>query len=269
MKDFIKTRFDANYDRQRYRCGETLSLEERDNARAQVLVYYKKFESLAQSLSNAEMKLRLPNQETPKGRFFSITGVLDAVADENGNKVIYDIKTLTRAAIERFIDFYSDQLNLYAYIWEQITGEKIYALRIIATRLPEEVQYALKNESPKELEESLQKWNPLIEIEVRKEAIDELIKAFRKTVDFIEDGFFSARSYQELHRNDLAESMCVQCNARFSCDSFLEYVRRHSNKETKANWMAIFDDPFGRKEYFSLSDSFKRELSIDIDQEFD
>src|SRR5438876_3937588 len=60
---------------------------------------------IAESVTDTEVKLNLPNQKTPKKRTFCIDGVVDIVR-ENDAVTMYDLKT-------HDLEFVRDNIDLY------------------------------------------------------------------------------------------------------------------------------------------------------------
>lgn len=88
----IREYFEENYELLRLEGGHALTEAGKQDAFYQVLYYWKKLKDIANKVTETEVKLSLPNQETTKGRKFSIEGVVDIVREEN-ETWMYDIKT--------------------------------------------------------------------------------------------------------------------------------------------------------------------------------
>ncbi len=64
--------------------GHSLSPEVRETARQQVLMYWRKLRHIAERITDTEVRLSLPQQRTPKGRTFTIEGIVDIVREDEG-----------------------------------------------------------------------------------------------------------------------------------------------------------------------------------------
>src|SRR5581483_6700319 len=88
----LREMFDQNFERLRIENGHSLGRDVQDAAWEQVLCYWRKLRPIAETVTDTEVKLNLPNQKTRKKRIFCIEGVVDIVRE--GEKVtMYDLKT--------------------------------------------------------------------------------------------------------------------------------------------------------------------------------
>src|SRR5271157_3627574 len=88
----IRESFEANYEQLREESGHSLSPDVREAALQEVLLYWRKLHELAEKITETEVRLNLPNQNTPQGRKFGIEGVVDIVR-EHDRTTMYDINT--------------------------------------------------------------------------------------------------------------------------------------------------------------------------------
>jgi hypothetical protein len=210
----------------------------KDFAFNQVLFYWRKLKAVAEQVTETEVHLNLPLQETPKGRKFGIEGVVDIVQD--GEKtVMYDIKTHEADQVRENITDYEDQLNIYAHIWKNLRGQPLDQTAIIATAYPEAMREALEERDLRRLEYEMGKWYPLVEINVDPDQIDAIIQQFGEVVDCIEGGRFEPVSLDILNspqgqrKQAFATHVCRNCDARFSCASYRRYaLEGHGRRET-------------------------------------
>ena len=72
--------------------GHALTPDVTQSALTQVLYYYRKMRSVAERVTDTEVKLTLPDQLTPDGRRFTIEGIVDIVREDD-EVWMYDIKT--------------------------------------------------------------------------------------------------------------------------------------------------------------------------------
>lgn len=99
-------------------------------------------------MTDTEVKLTPPDRITPVGRAFTIEGVVDIV-QEQGRTVMYDIEyavLLTRCEPTSITT--SQQLNVYAHIWQKLRGQPLDEAAIIATRFPSSLRNALSSDNP-------------------------------------------------------------------------------------------------------------------------
>ncbi len=101
---------------------------------------------------------------------------------------------------------------------------------IIATAYPDGVKEALASRDELRLENELNEWNPLVEIELNPQHVEEIITDFGRIVDCIESGEFKPATLEKLGTRYgdktamFATVVCRNCDARFSCGSYHRYV---------------------------------------------
>src|SRR5690606_3785778 len=120
----------------------------------QVLYYYRKMSSVAEKVTDTEVKLTLPDQTTPEGRRFTIEGVVDIVREDD-EIWMYDIKTHDPDYITGNKQYYEKQLNVYAHIYENLRGNKLDHTAIISTAFPSNVKAAIASRDEKRIEMEL------------------------------------------------------------------------------------------------------------------
>jgi hypothetical protein len=251
VEQFIDEAFERNYEALRVETARTLSPAGREAARRQVLLYWRKLRHIAENVTDTEVRLSLPNQESPAGRKYSIHGIVDIVRDDD-RTVMYDIKTHDPEYVRANLDLYIDQLNVYAHIWRELRDQPLDETGIIGTRLPPEIHRALDSGDQERLEYAMQGWDPLITVPFDVIQVEETIEEFGEVVDDIEDGRFRPRSVRDLRRivyanETFAFRTCRQCDARFSCDAYRRYMRRDQPRRHERRYWAYFDD-FGLDE---------------------
>lgn len=251
MEDFkiiekIKEYFEENYELMRLEGGHAITEDIKQIALTQILYYFTKLKDVATKVTDTEVKLTLPNRETPKGRTFTIEGVVDIVRDDN-ETWMYDIKTHDIAYIESNKDLYARQLNVYAHIWQELRGQQLDKTAIISTAFPEPLKHAHLLNDQFRIQFELSKWNPLIDLEFNQEKVQEIIQDFAETVDCIEEKKFQPASVEELNSTMegtkalFATRVCRNCDARFSCTSYREYATS-SGKGERGNFKKYYDD---------------------------
>jgi hypothetical protein len=250
VEQFILDAFEENYETLRLETARTLSPAGRQAALRQVLLYWRKMHEVAERITDTEVRLTLPNQTSPAGHQFSIHGVVDIVRDDD-RTVMYDIKTHDPEYVRTHLDLYTDQLNVYAHIWCELRGEPLDEAGIIGTRLPPEIHRALDAGDEQRLEYAMQGWDPLVPISFDEEQVHHTIEEFGEAVDDIEERHFAPvgidRLRQIVYANEtFAFRNCRQCDARFSCESYRDYMRDTQPRDEHRYW-AYFDD-FGLDE---------------------
>jgi len=217
--------FDENFEALRLEAGHSLAPEVKATALYQVLLYWRRLRDVASRVTDTEVRLNLPEQISPRGRKFGIEGVVDIVR-EIDRTIMYDIKTHDVDAIRGNLDTYEKQLNVYAYIWQNLRGQPLDETIVISTNYPEVIKEALASEDEARLEYELPRWNPLVEIPYSVESVEETIREFGEVVDAIEDGNFAAPSQSRLPgtKTIFAVNVCRNCDARFSCGSYRSYA---------------------------------------------
>ena len=242
----IKEYFEENYELMRLEGGHAVTEDVKQLALTQVLYYFTKLRDVATKVTDTEVKLTLPDQTTPKGRNFTIEGVVDIVRDDN-ETWMYDIKTHDTAYIQSNKELYSKQLNVYAHIWQQLRGQQLDKTAIISTAYPEGLKQAHLLNDQFRIQYELSKWNPLIDLEFEQDKVKEVIQDFAEIVDCIEDKKFQPASTETLQEkmegtNALfGTRVCRNCDARFSCSSYREYATSKGKGE-RGNFKKYFDD---------------------------
>ena len=85
------------------------------------------------------------------------------------------------------IDLYNDQLNTYAYIWQELYKQALDETAIICTDYPESVKEALLSGDESRIEHALQQWEPVIPLAFDPEKVSRTIQEFGDVVDQIEE----------------------------------------------------------------------------------
>src|SRR6266487_530759 len=246
IEQLIRDFFHQNFEALRLETSHSLAPEVKETALSQVLIYWMRLNEVARRVTDTEVALNLPEQVSPRWRTFKFEGVVDMVR-ENNRTVMYDIKTHDAEAILGNLETYKKQLNVYAYIWQNLRGQQLDETSVISTSYPEVVKDAWESGDETLLANELQRWNPLIEVPFNLDHIGETIQDFGKTVDAIEDGLFFAPSQDKLQskvpgtKTIFAVNVCRNCDARFSCRSYRTYALGLS-KAVECNFEMYFDD---------------------------
>lgn len=226
----IRRFFDRNLLELQAEGGHALAPEVRETALQQVLLYWMKLRSLAESVTDTEVKLSLPEQRTPRGRSFAIEGVVDIVREE-GRTILYDIKTHAPDEVRANTETYARQLNVYAHIWQGLRGEPLDETAIICTAFPQPLTDALRSVDENQLAIAIANWDPVISIPYDAAGISAIVEDFAVAVDRIEDHEFLPPSLAQLreplpgmHR-PFGTAVCRNCDARFSCSPYRRYMQ--------------------------------------------
>lgn len=230
----LRELFDRNFERLRLENGHSLAPDVREAAWEQVYCYWRKLRHIAETVTDTEVKLNLPNQKTPRKRTFCIEGVVDIVR-ENEKVTMYDLKTHDLEFVRDNIDLYRDQLNVYAHIWQNLRGERLDETAVIATPVPESVSAALRSGDVKRIEAAFAGWSPVVPIAFDAANVSNTIAEFAEVVDKIEEHEFQPQPVHELtkresDRGTFATRVCRNCDMRFSCSSYREYARTHKDR---------------------------------------
>jgi len=235
MEAEIYRMFEQNYQLMRLEGGHALSADVKSAALHQVLFYWRKMREVAENVTDTEVKLSLPEQVTPQGRKYGIEGVVDIIR-ENEKTVMYDIKTHDADYVRANTAEYEKQLNVYAYIWQGLRGQQLAQTAIIATSYPNSIRDAIASNDERRLTKELENWNPLIDISFNQGSVDQTIQEFGEIVDAIESRQFTPPSVEKLKsllpgkKHTFAVQVCRNCDARFSCSAYRNYVRFSASK---------------------------------------
>lgn len=235
LEDFIHECFSENYTSLASETGKSLSLKQQEAAIQQVVYYLYRMWDIAEKVTETEVKLVLPGQRTRKNRKYNLLGVVDLVSDDSGTRM-YDLKTLEKDVILEDKDKFKKQLSIYSHIWKGIKDQKLDGTAIIATSVPSEIKKAVKEfiEDPEarfnEFQSAIDKVEPIISVDVNEAQIQNFLTEFGDTIDKIEERVFTPASVLELRtkqpgsNSDFGSLVCRNCDARYSCDSYREYI---------------------------------------------
>ena len=229
MEAKIKEFFDNNYEILHLESGHSITEDGKRRALEQVLYYWRKLKEIAKNVTDTEVRLTLPDQKTPKKRTYSIDGVVDIVKEKD-ETWMYDIKTHEPEYIVANKEFYEEQINVYAHIWQKLRGNALDHAAIISTAYPKGMRDAFFYRDLDRFQQEMEKWNPVIEISFTPEKVDKTIKDFGKIVDAIEESEFVPPEKGKLEEKAYGSTrafgvqVCRNCDARFSCGAFRAYA---------------------------------------------
>lgn len=248
VEAFIRDALEQNFELLRLKSGHALTTDVKDIALNQALLYWRKLKDVATTITETEVRLNLPGQKSPQGRVFGIEGIVDIVREDD-RTIMYDIKTHEAEDVRRNLDAYERQLNIYAYIWQNLRGQPLDQTAVIATAYPEAVKAALASRDDVRIQYEMQRWNPLVEIDFSPEHVQEIIADFGQVVDCIENGEFTPAPLEILQgrKEDgdraFASRVCRHCDARFSCFSYRAYATNAGGRPELA--LRQYLDDFG------------------------
>lgn len=238
----LREMFEDNFCFLRENAGHTINEYMKDLAFKQVLCYYRKNKKIIDQITRAEVKLSLPEQETPNDKIpYTVEGIVDIVRE--GNETwLYDLKTHDPERIKAEPEKYKEQLNIYAYIWKGLQKNKLDNTAIIATPIPNTLKYALETGVEEKIQKEFDKWEPVIPFGYDEDEVADMIENFGKTVECIEKSEFTPPEVQKLETRmpgmkfNFATHVCHNCDVRYSCSSYVEYLKK-SRKATKNNML--------------------------------
>ena len=240
VEAFIREAFEENYEQLRIESGRAITPDGKETALNEVLLYWRKLRDVAESITDTEVRLTFPNNVSPRGRDFSIQGVVDLLRD--GEQTwMYDIKTHDADLVRANLRQYEQQLNVYAFIWHELRRQDLDGMAIIATDYPDAIKEALSSRDPLMIQHALEEWNPVVPIDYNPEHVKETIQDFACVVDQIEDGEFTPRPVEALRENlpgsgsvRFATRVCGNCDGRFSCSSYRQYARNGNRRSAES-----------------------------------
>lgn len=250
----IEEFFEENFEALRMESGHSLSPEAKIAALQQVQLYWQRLRHVAEKVTDTEVKLNLPEQQTPHGSTFGIEGVVDIVR-ENDQTVMYDVKTHDADDIQANVADYQKQLNVYAHIWQNLRGQRLDETAVISTAFPESVKIAFQNGDDTQLQRELQQWQPLIPIPFSTNNVETTIREFGETVDKIEDGEFAPPPLTRLKSRSpgmktiFAVQVCRNCDARFSCSAYRAYAQSSGGAAESTFRQLFFEETLSETEH--------------------
>jgi len=229
IAEIINHLFEENYAWLQLEGGHKLTPYVKEAALRQVQMYWYRLADIAMNVTDTEVRLTLPEQMSPNGRKYTIEGVVDIIR-ENNQTIMYDIKTHQSADVRAGLETYQRQLNVYAHIWQQLRNQELDEMAIIATAIPPAVMEAYHRRDRQKFDQELQRWDPLVNIPMEQEKVEKMISDFGTIVDQIEDKQFAPPPVETLRQRTVeggdtfATRVCGNCDARFSCTSYMEYA---------------------------------------------
>jgi hypothetical protein len=244
----IEQMFDNQYNQLRLENNAGLDPDALRNAKRQVLMYWHKLQDIvARKVTATEVQLSSLGERTTEdetGIPFVIHGVVDVV--QTGDEVIlYDIKTYSRENIEKNADtreYFTNQLNVYAYIWQKLYNQKVSKTCIIATELPEDL-LALPTNADWQNDPAYIDWDPIVEVPFDQTKMEATLGKFRSVVKDINERKFiplDSGIIRSQWQQRGVQMVCRKCDARFSCDAYREFANDPKSPVRKA--LAVYLD---------------------------
>ena len=227
---FLREAFEENFELLRLEAGYSVTPDVKEAAFQQVLLYWRKLNGLAMSVTDTEVKLSLPQQITPEGRTYSIEGVVDIVREDQITWM-YDIKTHNADDVRATLDQYEQQLNIYAHIWQSLRGQSLDGTAVIATAPTQSMRTAMRSGQDAKIAEAFEVWEPVVPIPLNNDKVAQTVNDFGQVVDRIQNREFKSASLEKLKapigphkRIPFGTEVCRNCDARFSCDSYRQFA---------------------------------------------
>jgi hypothetical protein len=244
----IEQMFENQYNQLRLENNAGLDTNALRDAKRQVIMYWHKLQdTVARKVTATEVQLSSLGERTAgeHGIPFVIHGVVDVV--QTGDEVIlYDIKTFSRDAIEKNAktrEYFTNQLNVYAYIWQKLYHQKVSKTCIIATDLPDEL-LELPADVDWQTHPAYLNWDPIIEVPFSQSMMEETLQKFRSVVQSINEHMFAPLSTTEITTQWSTlgvQKICRKCDAKFSCDAYRAFGKDPQSAVRKA--LAVYLDP--------------------------
>ena len=229
--------FEDTYESIRAENSGGLDPDALKEAKRQVLLYWEKLgEEVASKVTETEVPLSLMGQKTPVHEIpYSIYGIVDVVK-EGDLVTLYDIKSHPTSQIMEHKERYAPQLNIYAYIWKKLRNVNVSRTCIIATEPPDSLKLIRDMDELINHPDFLD-WDPIIDIEFDELHMVNTINEFGGVVESIENRVFAPMTVIEIQdtgiKND-GQIYCRKCDARFSCDTFIEYAEGKGGRTARS-----------------------------------
>ncbi len=242
----IREMFEDNFRTLCEESGHSINAYMKELAFGQVLCYYRKNRKIIERVTQTEVKLSLPEQKTPNDKIpYTIEGVIDVVR-EGEETWLYDLKTHAPERIKADPEKYREQLNVYAHIWKGLRKNELDGMAIIATPIPHTLKHALETGDETRIQKEFERWNPVIPFGYNEDEVAEMIERFGEAVERIEKSDFESPPVGKLQtkmpgmKSNFATHVCRNCDVRYSCPSFVEYVKnsRNASRNNALKYMA-------------------------------
>ena len=261
---FLTESFEENFERLRQETGRSVTEDVKAAALQQVFYYWLKLKHVAQRVTETEVHLTLPEQRTPEDRRFTLEGVVDIVREDD-ETTMYDLKTYLDAhAAQEHLDPHYKQLNVYAHIWQTLRGQELDKTAVIATQPTPELRHAMRHGPPERTRQAFEAWDPVLDVPVERKRVEGVIEEFACVVDAIGNHEFKPPPVEVLlepsrpgGKTPFGTDICLNCDARFSCNSYRHYMMRSSpNQKPEAvmrQYFNTYDDALSQNEWLDAN----------------
>ena len=271
IEEKIEEIFEDNYASLKFAGNHSLTENTKKSALYQIIYYFKKLRHIVDNVKRTEVKLTLADRKTPKGRRYSIEGIVDLV-EESKKLCMYDIKTHELEYVKHNLEKYKDQLNLYAHIYENLNQTELDLLGVISTHIPHNL--LAHDMGTDDWKREFESWSPIVRIDTSKHEIEKIVNKFAVVVDKIENKEFKPVSVKTLNERPAENlpafgvSVCRNCDGRFSCDSYREYIEKINRKSNLGDFFQIYlEDEEEERDLFLDNHSFETpEISDDFNK---
>ena len=209
-----------------------------ERAFQQVKAYVRKHRETAENVHETEVRLHSQEMKTKGGTSFMIEGVVDLVRD--GEKTImYDLKTQSAEQVKGREAQYRGQLNVYAWLWECSKDLQLDAFGVLALGFTKEMLRAIARKDEDAFEVEFLAWETEIRYPIDMGSVAGTVDAFKKTIDSIESHRFEPPTLEKLKSKkagdiyNFATQYCANCDVRFSCKPYQEYIKASGGKRFK------------------------------------
>lgn len=187
----IELWFEANYSTLSKSLKSYLAGPQKQAALRHVMEYKNRHEGNWDCIKQAEVDVSLVKED------YILTGKIDLIRGEENTVEVVDFKgekkpDINNAEVQQKLKKYQRQLEVYAHLVEERTGEKVSRMHLYYTG---------------ELS-----GNPYVTFEYKKEKIDKTIKEFDKIVAKIEGKDF------DMSKTKKTDQLCGNCDMRFYCN---------------------------------------------------
>lgn len=189
--DNIKFWFEGNYSTLSKSMKSYLAEAQKNAALRHVLEYKKRHEDKWDIIKQAEVDVSLVKDD------YILTGKIDLIRGKDNTVEVVDFKgekkpDIHNPEIQDKLKRYQRQLEVYAHLVEERTGEKVSKMHLYYT--------------------GEMNGNPHVSFEYKKEKIDTTIKEFDSIVAKIEDKDF------DMSKTKKTDQLCGNCDMRYYCN---------------------------------------------------
>lgn len=226
--DKLRELFEDNFEELKFETGRSITSNMKDFAWQQVKLYYEKLGEVGKNITEADVKLVLPEQVTPKGKKYTIEGTVN-IGKEEDKITMYHIKPHNCQEVQKNRELYKGQLNVYAHMWKKLRNDPIDDIKVIATAPSPELREAINTHHENLTKSLIDSWNPIVPVPFDEEEGEKQMQSFGETVDKIQESKFKPPSVEKLkeikpgQKSPFGTAVCRHCDARYSCSTYDKY----------------------------------------------